>query len=238
MNIIAIIRQTSADSQPKQDLAAVEAALRYKRQSGGFVTALCLGTEAAVPLLREAVAMGCDSAALIRLPFCFTSIPEPTRYARLLAGTIQDMEFDLIFTSCYAVDADTIQTGFLLASYLNLPQAGYVDETSVSEDSGVIVKRQFEDRYQMLNLPTPCLISALLQPGKRIYMTADGVTRAYAMEIPVIPACEALNAGEESFVTLLSSCLKKERKRGTVLTVPTEEAISAVMDIMHKNHII
>ena len=40
MNIIAIIRQTSADSQPKQDLAAVEAALRYKRQSGGFVTAL------------------------------------------------------------------------------------------------------------------------------------------------------------------------------------------------------
>ena len=155
MNIIAIIRQTSADSQPKQDLAAVEAALRYKRQSGGFVTALCLGTEAAVPLLREAVAMGCDSAALIRLPFCFTSIPEPTRYARLLAGTIQDMEFDLIFTSCYAVDADTIQTGFLLASYLNLPQAGYVDETSVSEDSGVIVKRQFEDRYQMLNLPPP-----------------------------------------------------------------------------------
>ena len=182
--------------------------------------------------------MGCDSAALIRLPFCFTSIPEPTRYARLLAGTIQDMEFDLIFTSCYAVDADTIQTGFLLASYLNLPQAGYVGETSVSEDSGVIVKRQFEDRYQMLNLPTPCLISALLQPGKRIYMTADGVTRAYAMEIPVIPACEDLNAGEESFVTLLSSCLKKERKRGTVLTVPTEEAISAVMDIMHKNHII
>lgn len=69
-------------------------------------------------------------------------------------------------------------------------------------------------------------------------MTADGVTRAYAMEIPVIPACEALNAGEESFVTLLSSCRKKERKRGTVLTVPTEEAISAVMDIMHKNHII
>ena len=75
MNIIAIIRQTSADSQPKQDLAAVEAALRYKRQSGGFVTALCLGTEAAVPLLREAVAMGCDSAALIRLPL----LPSPSR---------------------------------------------------------------------------------------------------------------------------------------------------------------
>ena len=78
--------------------------------------------------------------------------------------------------------------------------------------------------------------------GREIYafmpIEADGVTRAYAMEIPVIPACEDLNAGEESFVTLLSSCRKKERKRGTVLTVPTEEAINAVMDIMHKNHII
>ena len=66
MNIIAIIRQTSADSQPKQDLAAVEAALRYKRQSGGFVTALCLGTEAAervnslcaTKLYRKMVALG------------------------------------------------------------------------------------------------------------------------------------------------------------------------------------
>lgn len=238
MNIIAIIRQTSADSQPKQDLAAVEAALRYKRQSGGFVNCPLPRHRSRRSLVKRGCCHGLRQRRSDPAPFCFTSIPEPTRYARLLAGTIQDMEFDLIFTSCYAVDADTIQTGFLLASYLNLPQAGYVGETSVSEDSGVIVKRQFEDRYQMLNLPTPCLISALLQPGKRIYMTADGVTRAYAMEIPVIPACEDLNAGEESFVTLLSSCLKKERKRGTVLTVPTEEAISAVMDIMHKNHII
>ena len=49
MNIIAIIRQTSADSQPKQDLAAVEAALRYTRQSGGFVTALCLAPKPPFP---------------------------------------------------------------------------------------------------------------------------------------------------------------------------------------------
>ena len=87
------------------------------------------------------------------------------------------MEFDLIFTSCYAVDADTIQTGFLLASYLNLPQAGYVDETSVSEDSGVIVKKDSSRIGTRCLTSHPCLISALLQPGKRIYMTADGVTR-------------------------------------------------------------
>ncbi|MFR6334182.1 MAG: hypothetical protein ACLUOI_39035 [Eisenbergiella sp.] len=57
MNILAIIRQTSADSQPKQDLAAVEAALRYKKTVRRFRDRSRLGTEAAVPLLREAVAM-------------------------------------------------------------------------------------------------------------------------------------------------------------------------------------
>ena len=69
-------------------------------------------------------------------------------------------------------------------------------------------------------------------------MTADGITRAYSMKIPVIEADKALCSGNPSCLTLLRSDKKKERHHGTVLTVPTEEAITAIMDIMHKNHII
>lgn len=238
MKTIAIIRQTAPGTEAKQDYAAVEAALRLKKQAGGSVTAVCLGTEAGLTLLREAVAMGCDGALLLLLPPGLPSAPEPLLYARLLCDKLRPMEFDAIFTSCYNVDADTIQTGFLLASFLDLPQAGYADEAAYSEKDGFTVKRLFEDRYQILSLPSPCLISALLQPGKRIYMTADGITRAYSMKIPVIPADITPRSGNSSCLTLLHSNKKKERNHGTVLTVPTEEAITAIMDIMHKNHII
>lgn len=238
MKTIAIIRQTASVTEAKQDYAAVEAALRLKKQAGGSVTAVCLGTESGLALLREAVAMGCDSALLLLLPPSLPSAPEPLLYARLLCDNLRTMEFDAIFTSCYNVDADTVQAGFLLAAFLDLPQAGYADEVTGSARDGFTVKRRFEDRYQMLKLPSPCLISALLQPGKRIYMTADGITRAYSMQIPVIEADNALRSEEPSCLTLLHSHKKKERNHGTVLTVPTEEAVTAIMDLMHKNHII
>lgn len=238
MKTIAIIRQTASGTEAKQDYAAVEAALRLKKQAGGSVTAVCLGTESGLSLLREAVAMGCDGALLLLLPPSLPSAPEPLLYAQLLCDNLRTMEFDAIFTSCYNVDADTVQTGFLLASFLDLSQAGYADEVTISGRGGFIVKRRFEDRYQMLKLPSPCLISALLQPGKRIYMTADGITRAYSMQIPVIEADNAIRSKEPSCLTLLHSHKKKERNHGTVLTVPTEEAVTAIMDLMHKNHII
>lgn len=246
MKTIAIIRQTALDGQAKPDLAAVEAALRLKKQTKGSVTALSLGTVACIPRLREAVAMGCDDALLLSLPPRSSSIPEPSLYAQALARVLRSMKFDAVFTSCYAVDADTIQIGFLLASLLSLPQAGYAEDVTFCQEGGFIVKRQFEDRIQMQKLPSPCLISALLQPGKRIYMTAEGVTKAYAMEIPVIQTegdadydgdtLSILN--KAPYITLLQSHSRKERNRGMVLTGPTEEAVAAIMDTIRKNHII
>lgn len=239
MKIIAVILKTAGGEQAKPDLAAVEAALRVKKQTGASaeVTALCVGTQENISLLREAVAMGCDNAVLFHLPSCYDTAPEPSLYARMISRALEDLEYDAVFTSCYAVDADAIQTGFQLAANLNIPFAGYAEEVSYSDEQGFVVKRMFEDRYQMLKLPSPCLISALLQPGKRIYMTAGGITRAYSMEIPILHFKDGIDE-MISYITLLKSQIRKERSRGTVLTVPTEEAVAAVLGIMRKNHII
>lgn len=241
---IALIRQTASGAQSAPDRSGVEAALRLKKQMGGTVTAVCLGDDGALSLLREAVAMGCDDALLIRsdapspLPLNFRC-SDPAFCASVLAEAIGTLHFDAIFAGCYAVDADAIQIGFLLAERLHLPEAGYAEEISPNEGDPLLVRRQFEDRTQLLKLPTPCLISALPQPGKRIYPTAEGVTRAYSMNISILPVGE-LKLSDEPIASarLLRSHAKKERKRGTVLTVPTEEAVTAILNTMIKNHIL
>lgn len=240
MELIAIVRQTPAGAQSTPDRAGVEAALRLKQAAGGTVTAVCCGTRSALPLLREALSMGCDGALLIEEPDePGRSRPlDPTVCASALAAVLKSFTVDAVIAGCYAVDADAIQIGFLLAAKLGLLSAGYAEEISPAVTDGgqgaFLVKRQFEDRTQLLELPSPCLISALPQPGRRIYPTAEGITRAYSADIPILPIGEPAAAP----VRLLRSYEKKARKRGTVLTCPTEEAVSAIMDTMIRNHIL
>jgi len=47
------------------DLYAIELAIRLREQHGGEVTAISMGPPSAVKALREAIAMGCDSAVLV-----------------------------------------------------------------------------------------------------------------------------------------------------------------------------
>lgn len=234
MTHLALIRHTASDAKTRSDRSGVEAALRYKQLTGGCVTAVCLGDETALSSLREAVSLGCDNALLVLDTASQDS--DPSACAILLANAIRTLEYDVIFTSCYAVDADAIQTGFQLAQRLGLPQAGYAESIVPSGQGMVQVKRQFEDRSQMLLLPTPCLISVLPQPNQPMYMTVDNLTRAYAMDIPRLYPAHSFEFVPH--VTLLRSEIKKERKRKNVLTVPTEEAISAIMSTMVKNHIL
>ena len=49
------------------DLAAVEAALKLKDETGAQVTVVSMGPPPAEGMLRECIAMGADDAVLIRL---------------------------------------------------------------------------------------------------------------------------------------------------------------------------
>lgn len=235
MKLTAIIRQTPSGNGQDFDRSGVEAALRLKHQAGGFVTAICPGDEDAVPILKEALSMGCDDAFLIRT----SQAGDPVFSAFVLAETLKDCEFDVIFTGCHGVDADAVQIGFLLAERLKLPEAGFVTEVSEAGE-GLLVKRQFEDQTQILSLPCPCLISALLQPRCRIYPTMDGITKAYSNAIACRPIRTFTGAETASLPRprLLHSAKKTAAGNKTLLDVPADEAVSAILHTMITHHIL
>ena len=94
--------------------------------------------------------------------------------SKALATAIRTFDYDLIVTGRQAIDGDTAQVGPQIAEHLGLPQVSYVTDVEKYED-GFKVKRQFEDAYQVLKVPSPALITVLSNAVDARYMRVKGI---------------------------------------------------------------
>ena len=156
MNIIVCIKQTPDTEKVKFnpetrtllregvenimnpfDMQALETALILKDKFGGKVTCISMGLPQATDVLKEALAMGADDAALISDRALAGSDTLATSLT--LAAAIKKIgDYDLILCGKQAVDGDTAQVGPEIAEHLGLPQItgtlklDYVDERFVA----------------------------------------------------------------------------------------------------------
>ena len=225
------------------DKAGIEAALTLKEQLGGTVTVVCMGRPQADVALREALAMGCDDAILMRDRAFGGSDTYAT--AHVIAAGLKTLDYDLIITGRQAIDGDTAQVGPQIAEQLGIPQVSYAAEVKTAEDGVVVVKRQFEDRYQLLKVKTPCLITALSELAQPRYMTVSGIVNAYNKEVKVLTFEDVKNNLNPDFIGLKGSptnvkqsFTKQVKGAGTVINVSADEAVKTIMDKLIEKHII
>ena len=225
------------------DKAGIEAALTLKEQLGGTVTVVCMGPPQADVALREALAMGCDDAILMSDRAFGGSDPYAT--AHVIAAGLKTLDYDLIITGRQAIDGDTAQVGPQIAEQLGIPQVSYAAEVKTAEDGAVVVKRQFEDRYQLLKVKTPCLITALSELAQPRYMTVSGIVNAYNKEVKVLTFEDVKNNLNPDFIGLKGSptnvkqsFTKQVKGAGTVINVSADEAVKTIMDKLIEKHII
>ncbi len=162
------------------DKAGLEAALRLKDQYGAEVTVLTMGLPKAADALREALAMGADKAVLVTDRVLGGADTWAT--STTIAGAIRNLEYDLIITGRQAIDGDTAQVGPQIAEHLGLPVISYAQDLKIEGDK-VIVQRQYDDRYHVLEAQMPCLITALSELNQPRYMTPGGIFDAVDAEI-------------------------------------------------------
>ncbi|MBR1993243.1 MAG: electron transfer flavoprotein subunit beta/FixA family protein, partial [Firmicutes bacterium] len=165
------------------DKAGIEAALQLKERVGGTVTVVCMGPPQADVALREALAMGCDDAYLLSArefggsDTCATAI--------IISSALKKIGYDIVFTGRQAIDGDTAQVGPQIAENLGIPQISYTEELIDVTDETITVKRQYEDRYHIIEAPLPCLLTAIQELAEPRYMHAGGIIDAYAKDITV-----------------------------------------------------
>ena len=225
------------------DKAGIEAALQLKERVGGTVTVVCMGPPQADVALREALAMGCDDAYLLSArefggsDTCATAI--------IISSALKKIGYDIVFTGRQAIDGDTAQVGPQIAENLGIPQVSYTEELIDITDETITVKRQYEDRYHIIEAPLPCLLTAIQELAEPRYMHAGGIIDAYAKDITVWGFEDLKDVINPDHIGLMGSPTKvvtsfgkMPKGAGTKLEVTPEEAVEAIIAKMEERHII
>ncbi|MCL2472503.1 MAG: electron transfer flavoprotein subunit beta/FixA family protein, partial [Treponema sp.] len=186
------------------DLYAIETALRLKEQYGGEVCVISMGPPAAMRVLREAAAMGCDRCFLLSdrrfggadtWATSYTIARGVKKIQEIISGS-----FDIIIAGERATDGDTAQVGPALASWLDLPVLTYVSKIEkitgggdthgriLAERGRILAERLVEEGYEMLDAPLPCLITVVKEIAVPRLPTLKGKIRSMDMDIPVLSA--------------------------------------------------
>lgn len=222
------------------DKAGLEAALRLKDQVGAHVTVLTMGPPQAAIALREALAMGADEAILVT-DRAFGGA-DTWATSSTLASALSKLDYDLIITGRQAIDGDTAQVGPQIAEHLGLPNVSYAEELWVEGDT-LKVKRQYEDRYHIIRVKTPCLITALAEMNEPRYMTPGGIFDAFQKEITEWHRADLdvddSNIGLKGSPTRVKKSFTKAVKgQGTVVTMEPEESANWLTDRLREKFIL
>ncbi len=149
------------------DKQAIEAALRIKEINNSHITAITMGPNKAVEVLKESVAMGVDDAILL----CDSKFAGSDTLAtsKILSSAITQVlpETNLLIFGQTAIDGETGQTGACVATRLNMPFVSNVSEiTEINETHITVISNTDEEQVtQKIELPCAiCINNYVFQP--------------------------------------------------------------------------
>src|ERR1700710_2761488 len=113
----------------EMDEYAVEEALKIQEASGGQVTVLCMGPDAAAETVRKALSMGADKAIHVVDDGLHGSDAVAT--SLVLAKALGTTDFDLVILGSESSDARMSVIPAMLAERLGIPQLTFAKEVTV-----------------------------------------------------------------------------------------------------------
>lgn len=138
------------------DASAVEEALVLAEKHDAEVEVVSVGPSKVSETIRKALAMGADKAAHIQTSG--DDEYDSATYAEILAEYFKDKEYDVISCGKQSQDTDAGLTGGMLAEKLGLPYATNAVGLDI-ENEKLVVKRQGDSGQEIIELPTPCLVT-------------------------------------------------------------------------------
>ena len=239
-----LIREGVPSILNPDDANALEQALAFKdAHDDVHITVVSMGPPQAEVALREALAMGADDAVLVT-DRAFGGA-DTWATSSTIAGALRNIDYDIIIAGRQAIDGDTAQVGPQIAEHLGIPQVSYCEELKVEGDK-FIVRRQFEDRYHIVEIKPPCLITTLSEEIDPRYMTVGGIFDAYQKEMKVWglkdieDKLDLSNIGLKGSPTNVKKSFTKQAKgKGVKLEGLTpEEAADAILAKLQEKYFI
>lgn len=166
------------------DEIAIEEALKFKEAKGeGEVVVLSVGTDANKETIRKALAMGADSAVLLK----DDNYRDSFSVANALAEEIKLMDAKLVFCGKQSVDYDNSIVGQLIAEILDYNCVSVVVSLKIDGDK-VTAEREIEGGREVVETSLPVVITAQKGLNEPRYASLKGIMAAKKKTIEEKPA--------------------------------------------------
>lgn len=204
---------------------AIEEALRIKENQGDAeVILISIGDAVCQEQLRTGLAMGADRAILV----VADKLLDPATTTEVLAKIVADEQPELIMLGKQSIDDDANQTGQLLASTLDWPQATFASKVEFSDDkSEVSVTREVDGGLETIAFNLPGIVTTDLRLNEPRYASLPGIMKARKKELKEIPLAEA-GASDSLQVETLTLVPPAVREAGK-----TVETVEELVELLH-----
>jgi electron transfer flavoprotein beta subunit len=139
---------------PYDEWYALVRALELKEKHGGTVTVINVGPSTNDIVIRKALAIGADDAIRV------DGEPAESFFtASQIAAQVKDGGYDIIFVGKETIDHNGSEVGGMLAEMLGIPFVSYANHLE-AEGENLVIDREIDGGIQVVELNTPCVISA------------------------------------------------------------------------------
>ncbi len=219
------------------DEYAIEEALRLRESIGGdtTVTILTMAPGSGGEIVRKALGMGADNAAMLSDDAVGGSDTMATAY--LLALALKHVGFDLVLSGTQSTDAINSIVPAAVAERLGIPCLTYAKKLTVSEGK-VEIQRETESGYWRVTSSLPALVSVTKSINEPRYPTLKGIMGAKKKEIKGLTladiGAETGHYGDTGSKTQVDSfAAVGARAKGTVITVSDpKEGAQQILDFL------
>jgi electron transfer flavoprotein beta subunit len=164
------------------DEIAVEEAVRLKEAGiATEVVVVSAGVTQCQETLRTALAIGADRAILVESDANL----QPLAVAKILKALSEKESAQIIILGKQAIDDDSNQTGQMLASLLDVPQATFASKVVVA-DGKATVTREVDGGLETIALSLPAVITTDLRLNEPRYVTLPNIMKAKKKTIDIL----------------------------------------------------
>lgn len=224
------------------DTHALEAGVALKEAHGGTVTALTMGPPQATDALKDAIAVGADTAVLVSDRAFAGADTLATSYT-LAAAVKKTGEFDLVICGKQTIDGDTGQVGPELSRHLGIPCVTYVRKIIETDGKTMKAERLVEGGYEVIEFDLPAVISVVKELNEPRVASLRGLMSAKKAEIPVLTLAdlglEEAKTGMNGSPTWVEATYTPERtKVSEVLTGTPEEQVERLVAMLKETGVL
>ncbi|GBD83857.1 electron transfer flavoprotein subunit beta [bacterium BMS3Abin02] len=169
------------------DRYGVEMGLQVAEQTEGSVTLVSMGPAGNLQGIRQALAMGADKAIVIEDDSLRGADSWVT--AQVLAAAIRNEGFDLVIAGTESTDGSSGVLPQQLSELLGVPSLTFAKHLERDGDT-IRIQRQTEYGYEVVEAPTPVLITVTSGVVEPRYPTFKGIMAAKKKPIEQIGVSE------------------------------------------------